>query len=229
MMSNSEKMIETLLEDDEQLTEKQKKIIIAAIEYFSEKGYAGTSTSEIAKKAGVAEGTIFRHYKTKKDLLLSIVTPVMTKLIAPFVMRDINKVLNHDYDHYEDFLRAMILNRRDFLQNHFPVLKIMLQEIPFHPDLRDQFMKHVAGKIFKRFDTLVKHYQEKGQIIEIPTQSVIRFSASTVIGYLLTRYVILPENDWNDEEEIERTIQFIMHGLSGTNPRLATKQSAEDQ
>jgi AcrR family transcriptional regulator len=228
-MSDSEKMIETLLEDEEQLTEKQKKIIIAAIQYFSEKGYAGTSTSEIAKKAGVAEGTIFRHYKTKKDLLLSIVTPVMTKLIAPFVMRDINKVLNHDYDHYEDFLRAMILNRRDFLQNHFPVLKIMLQEIPFHPELREQFMKHVAGKIFKRFDTLVKHYQEKGQIIEMPTQSVIRFSASTVIGYLITRYVILPENDWNDEEEIEQTIQFIMHGLSGPNLGLASKQSPEDR
>lgn len=56
-------------EDEEGLTEKQKKIIIAAIESFSEKGYAATSTSEIAKKAGVAEGTIFRHYKTKKIYL----------------------------------------------------------------------------------------------------------------------------------------------------------------
>jgi AcrR family transcriptional regulator len=212
-MLDEDKMFETLLEDEGDLTEKQKKIIIAAIEYFSEKGYAGTSTSEIAKKAGVAEGTIFRHYKTKKDLLLSIVTPVMTKLLAPFVMRDLNKVLDQRYEKYEDFLKAMIVNRREFLQNHFPILKILLQEIPFQPELREQFLEHVAGKIFIRFDALVKFYQEKGQIIEMPTQSVIRFTASTIMGYLLTNYLIAPK-DWDDEAEVERTIQFIMHGIS---------------
>jgi AcrR family transcriptional regulator len=212
-MLDEDKMFETLLEDEGDLTEKQKKIIIAAIEYFSEKGYAGTSTSEIAKKAGVAEGTIFRHYKTKKDLLLSIVTPVMTKLLAPFVMRDLNKVLDQRYEKYEDFLKAMIVNRREFLQNHFPILKILLQEIPFQPELREQFLEHVAGKIFIRFDALVKYYQEKGQIIEMPTQSVIRFTTSTIMGYLLTNYLIAPK-DWDDEAEVERTIQFIMHGIS---------------
>jgi AcrR family transcriptional regulator len=212
-MLDEDKMFDTLLEDEGELTEKQKKILIAAIEYFSEKGYASTSTSEIAKKAGVAEGTIFRHYKTKKDLLLSIVTPVMTKLLAPFVMRDLNKVLDQRYEKYEDFLKAMIVNRREFLQNHFPILKILLQEIPFQPELREQFLEHVAGKIFIRFDALVKYYQDKGQIIEMPTQSVIRFTTSTIMGYLLTNYLIAPK-DWDDEAEVERTIQFIMHGIA---------------
>jgi AcrR family transcriptional regulator len=213
-MSDQEKMIETLVEDDEQLTEKQKKIIIAAIEYFSEKGYAGTSTSEIAKKAGVAEGTIFRHYKTKKDLLLSIVTPVMTKLIAPFIVKDLYKVIDQRFETYEDFLRAMIINRREFLQKNFPILKIMIQEIPFQPELREQFKEHIAKKIAQRFSALVEHYQKEGQIIEMPTHRVIRYTASTLIGFLITRYLLFPEADWNDEEEIEQTIQFIMHGLS---------------
>lgn len=206
--------IDELLNDEDELTDKQKQIIIAAIESFSQKGYAATSTSEIAKKAGVAEGTIFRHYKTKKELLLAIVTPVLTKLLAPFVMRDLNKVLDQSYERYEDFLRAMIINRRDFLQKNFPILKILIQEIPFQPELREQFLEHVAGKIYKRFDELAKHYQEKGQIIEIPTSSVIRFTASTIIGYLFSNYILFPDSKWNEEEEIERTIQFIMHGIS---------------
>src|SRR4051794_38999386 len=75
-------------DSDTKMTDKQIKIIKAAVETFSEKGYAASSTSEIAQKAGVAEGTIFRHYKTKKDLLLSIVAPMMAKLIAPFVLKD---------------------------------------------------------------------------------------------------------------------------------------------
>ncbi|MDP4107839.1 MAG: helix-turn-helix domain-containing protein, partial [Bacillota bacterium] len=44
------------------MTEKQQKIVETAIQMFADKGYASTSTAEIAKAAGVAEGTIFRHF-----------------------------------------------------------------------------------------------------------------------------------------------------------------------
>jgi AcrR family transcriptional regulator len=203
-----------LLEDGDDLTEKQKKIIVSAIESFAEKGFSATSTSEIAKKAGVAEGTIFRHYKTKKDLLLAIVAPVMAKFVAPFIIKDLNKVLNQEYEHFEDFLRAMLENRRDFLVKNLPTLKILIQEIPFHPELKDLFKEHVALKVYERFEKLVEHYKAKGQIIDIPAYSVFRLSFSALFGYLIARYLILPEADWNDEVEAERTIQFIMHGLS---------------
>ncbi|UII55829.1 TetR/AcrR family transcriptional regulator [Cytobacillus spongiae] len=213
-MSYEEKYFEELFEQSNDFTEKQKKIMIAAIESFSEKGYAATSTSEIAKKAGVAEGTIFRHYKTKKDLLLSIVAPVMAKLIAPFVIKDLYKVLNHDYDQFEDFLRAMIKNRTEFLRNNMPLFKILLQEIPFQPELKQQFQEHIANKVFDRFKKLIEHYQAKGEIIDLPSVAIIRTTASIVFGYLLSRYLLFPEGDWDDEKEIEQTISFIMNGIS---------------
>lgn len=200
--------------NEEELTEKQKKILIAAIESFSEKGYAATSTSEIAKKAGVAEGTIFRHYKTKKELLLGIVAPMMAKLLAPFVIKDLYKVLDTKYDHFEDFLRAMIENRKAFLKDNLPVFKILIQEIPFHPELKEQFKEHIASKVFDRYIKLTEHYQEKGQVITIPPQRVIRMTITTIAGYFFARYLLFPELDWNDEEEIEQTIQFLIKGLS---------------
>lgn len=203
-----------LLEDADELTEKQKKIIVSAIESFAEKGYSATSTSEIAKKAGVAEGTIFRHYRTKKDLLLAIVAPVMAKFVAPFFIKDLNKVLHQEYEYFEDFLRAMLENRRDFLVKNLPILKILIQEIPFHPELKDLFKEHVALKVYERFEKIVEHYKERGQIIDIPAYSVFRLSFSALFGYLIARYLILPEADWEDEIEAERTIQFILHGLS---------------
>lgn len=63
-----EQWIEELLavKEDGQMTPKQISILEAAIEIFSDKGFSAASTSEIAQKAGVAEGTIFRYYKTKK-------------------------------------------------------------------------------------------------------------------------------------------------------------------
>jgi AcrR family transcriptional regulator len=213
-MSDQDLILQQLFDDADGLTEKQKKIILAAIDSFSEKGFAATSTSEIAKRAGVAEGTIFRHYKTKKDLLLAIVAPTMAKFLAPFIIKDLNKVLHTKYDSYEDFLRAMIKNRIEFLKGNISLIKILLQEIPFQPDLQAQFKAHIVPKVYERFKELIQHYQEKGEIIDLPPYTVVRFAASTIFGYLIGRYLLFPEFPWDEELEIERTIQFIMHGLA---------------
>ena len=211
-MSEDELLLERLF-DEEKFTDKQKKIIVAAIESFSEKGYAATSTSEIAKKAGVAEGTIFRHYKTKKELLISIVAPLMTKLIGPIIVNDFHKVLDQPYEKAEDFLRATIENRREVIKKLLPVIKIMIQEIPFQPELKEQFLDQIAKKVFDRILIVIKGYQDKGQLIEMPTLSAARLAISSIFGFLLSRYIFFPDSDWDDELEIERTVQFIMHGL----------------
>jgi AcrR family transcriptional regulator len=211
-MTEEELMLQQLFDEDK-LTDKQKKIIVAAIETFSEKGYAASSTSEIAKKAGVAEGTIFRHYKTKKDLLVSIVAPLMTKFIAPLVVKDFNKVLNREFETVEEFLRATIENRRDLLIRMLPVVRIMFQEIPFQPELREQFLELVVKNIFNSVEKVIIGYQEKGLLIEMPPESIARLTITNILGFLFSRYLLFPQLDWDDELEIERTIQFIMHGI----------------
>ncbi|MBT2654949.1 TetR/AcrR family transcriptional regulator [Bacillus sp. ISL-18] len=212
MFEEEELLIQQLF-DEEKLTEKQRKILLSAIESFSEKGYASTSTSEIAKKAGVAEGTIFRHYKTKKDLLMAIVVPIMAKVVGPYIVNDFDKVLNQQYDRVEDFLKATIENRRDVLKKLLPVVKIMLQEIPFHPELREQFIELIVKNLFGRVSNIIEGYQQKGQIIEMPAVSVARLVITSVMGYLFSRYILFPDAPWDDELETERTVQFIMHGL----------------
>lgn len=217
MTTPMEDWMEELLrlnDEDHKMTEKQKRIVQAAVSVFSEKGYAASSTSEIAKMAGVAEGTIFRHYKTKKDLLISVVAPLMSKLVAPFVMRDFGKVLDSSFPDYESFVRAVLINRREFARQYMPVLKILLQEVAFHPELQEQFKKQVASKVFERIHQVVRGFQVKGQLIDWPAPTVIRLTVSVVIGYLMARYLFLPELDWDDEQDVEYTIQFIARGLS---------------
>jgi AcrR family transcriptional regulator len=46
-----------------------QRLIRAALELFSSRGYHDTTTAQIAKKAGVAEGTIYRHFSSKQQLL----------------------------------------------------------------------------------------------------------------------------------------------------------------
>jgi len=49
--------------------EKRKKIIEAAEEIISKNGLIRSSIAEIARKAGVADSVIYRHFKGKEDLL----------------------------------------------------------------------------------------------------------------------------------------------------------------
>lgn len=54
------------------MTEKQEKILQAALQLFAKEGYHATSTSKVAKVAGVSEGLIFRHFGNKDGLLQAI-------------------------------------------------------------------------------------------------------------------------------------------------------------
>ncbi|MFD0697247.1 TetR/AcrR family transcriptional regulator [Paenibacillus sp. GCM10027628] len=220
-MPDTEPWLSELLrinDEEEKMTDKQIRIVQAAVEIFSEKGFAGSSTSEIAQKAGVAEGTIFRHYKTKKELLLSIVVPIMTKLIAPFAVKDFTKVLDADYQKVEDFLRAVTLNRMEFARKHFPILKIFLHEIPFHSELKESFKENVAKSVLERAYKVIRHFQAEGQLVELPPATTMRLIASTIIGLILSRFLLVPESEWNEPQEIEYTIDFIMHGLAPRKP-----------
>ncbi|HDV8366295.1 TetR/AcrR family transcriptional regulator [Bacillus cereus] len=195
--------------------ERQMRILEAAVDMFGEKGYASTSTSEIAKRAGVAEGTIFRYYKTKKDLLLAVVMPTLTKFAAPFFVQTFAKeIFKSDYESYEGLLKVVIHNRFKFAQKHFPMIKILIQEVPFQPELKNEIQQLVETELFSHFKKLIVKFQEEGEIIEIPPSSVLRLTLSAVLGLLLTRFLLLPEEKWNDEAEIENTIQFILYGLT---------------
>lgn len=54
------------------MTEKQEKILEAALELFAKEGFKSTSTSKVARHAGVSEGLIFRHFGSKDGLLEAI-------------------------------------------------------------------------------------------------------------------------------------------------------------
>lgn len=59
----------------------KKDIILAtAARLFAERGFARTPTSLLAEEAGVAEGTIFRHFKSKDDIFLELILRLKNRI-----------------------------------------------------------------------------------------------------------------------------------------------------
>ena len=56
-----------------ELLHRKDSVILTAIEIIDELGIQGLSTREIAKRQGISEGTLFRHFKTKNDIILAVI------------------------------------------------------------------------------------------------------------------------------------------------------------
>src|SRR5258708_21493132 len=63
-------------------SDKRARILDAAIKVFAERGFHSATVAEIARCAGVADGTIYLYFKSKDDLLLRLFDEKMTELLA---------------------------------------------------------------------------------------------------------------------------------------------------
>jgi len=62
--------------------DKRARILDAAVRVFAERGFFGATVAEIARAAGVADGTIYLYFKSKDDVLLRLFDEKMTELLA---------------------------------------------------------------------------------------------------------------------------------------------------
>jgi TetR/AcrR family fatty acid metabolism transcriptional regulator len=63
-------------------TDKRARILAAAVKVFARKGYFAARVSEIAKRAAVADGTIYLYFRNKEDILVSLFDEVMAAHIG---------------------------------------------------------------------------------------------------------------------------------------------------
>lgn len=64
------------------VTDKREAILRAATSVFAEKGYFNSKVADIAKAAGVADGTVYLYFKNKDDVLHSIFDRAMAEFIS---------------------------------------------------------------------------------------------------------------------------------------------------
>ncbi len=202
------------MSDEGKLTDKQQRVLAAAMEVFAERGYAGTSTAEIAKRAGVAEGTVFKNYRTKKDLLLGVIAPVFARIVAPKLLEDVKAIVTAPHATFEDLLRALYHNRVDFIRSHARIARIALQEVPFHDEVRELAKKTLAHNVLPDVLAMIARFQKTGEIRkDVAPMSIVRLIAGTFLAYTVSVVLIAPKGSWDDAAEVELMARTIAKGL----------------
>jgi AcrR family transcriptional regulator len=200
---------------EEEITERQWQILNAAIKVFSEKGYGSSRTSEIAKEAEVAEGTIFRYYKTKKDLLMGLIIPFATKFIRPLVLESLVKITENRGDKsIDEVLREVMVDRIDLVRKNVPLIKTVLIEASYQPELLDILKKEVISKGLPVVGKLIGNYVEKDEIRDIDTVLILRSIVSLIGGYIFLSSVF-PEyfaGD-GDRQEVDKLADILLNGI----------------
>lgn len=218
-MSETKNPFEDILLGDnlpeEELTKRQWQIIEAATKVFAEKGFEASRTSDIAREAEVAEGTIFRYFKTKKDLLLGLLIPLVTKFFRPLVLRSVEKIMdNRDKKPVENLLKEIYLDRLSLVRKNLPLVKTVMVESLYHPELLKPIREDLAPNLIPIVDGFVSSYIEKGEFRDLDPRLVTRSFMSMLLGYVvLTGGFPETFQKGTDEEEVERLVDIFLRGV----------------
>jgi AcrR family transcriptional regulator len=121
------------------MTEKQEKILNAALHLFAAQGYSATSTSKVARAAGVSEGLIFRHFQNKEGLLKALLDLGFEK-IKPFI-----ESLESEKDP-KDVIRKVIEMPFGIGEDEIPFWRL-LYSIKWQTDTYDHSISQPMGEI----------------------------------------------------------------------------------
>lgn len=194
-------------------TEKQQRIAKSAITLFAEKGYANTSTSEIARAAGVAEGTIFRHYRTKINLLLSLILPFLKEAVPPMAEDVFEEAMSNDQGSFDSFLRALIKNRLEFFQENKEVSQLFVKEVIYNDELKQELLPLFTNNVFNRLEQVIELYKNKGELIDIPADEMVKILFLLMGGYFLSHFIFSSADTISEEKEVDHIMHILMDGV----------------
>jgi len=195
--------------------ETKERILEAAINIFSQKGFSASTTSEIAKEAKVAEGTIFKYYPKKKDLLSGVILKAVDIFEEIVVFNPLIQVIKENKDKpIEELLKAIAMDRVKIFEQYSSYAKVIINEMQFHKDVQELFFNKIAEEIFSFGKEIFDEIKEKEEIRDINSLIAIRSFAGMLFLMIMQRHFIPSKNTTeNFEEDIDIVIDIFLNGV----------------
>jgi AcrR family transcriptional regulator len=153
---------------EEKSAARREAILAAALDEFAARGFAAARLDDVAKRAGVAKGTIYLHFRDKEALFQDIIRSLM----GPFV-GTVEQAFSADIpvrmlarQIVELFVRQVFNTRRK------DIIRLMMTEGPRFPKLAEFYYREVLSRIFGGARKRLQRALDEG---EISHASLVRF------------------------------------------------------
>lgn len=213
--SKLKELYENNLHQMDNLTEKQQDILKAALSLFAEQGFDATSSSQIAKRAGVAVGSVYHQFHNKQELLMAVLTPLTKAVFSQAADQFIDKKLDDEYNSLEEFIRTVVADRINFINNNREEFKIMLGQLLYDkqlgPEISEAFNEQLQATTFP----IIEQLKKKHLIVDYPNEVIVQF----VFGPLVTFFgkIIVGIKQMPIEQEVDYAVKLLVGGLTPKN------------
>ncbi len=213
-MSEENYDIQEFLQDySESSPDKEIRIINAAINIFSEKGFESTRTREIAERAGIAEGTIFRYFPTK-DAILERMVPLLIRVMMPRISGPIDRIIHaHANDPVEDVWREILIDRIQMIRDNGRFIKSVLPELIHRAPLLNQLKASILPVIDQYISQVVVYGKARGELDSALSSQLVM---QQLLGFILSYSMFGSSEKQDVERDVREFLYYAMRGWSGS-------------
>ena len=198
--------------------DRRRQLIEAAMDLFSRKGFAGTTTQEIAHAAGASEAIIFRHFATKRDLYTAIIEHNLNSAGAQQAMAGIDACIERRDDEglFRLIAREIIAGHRKDARFE----KLMLHASLEGHELATIYRREFGLAMFASLRAYLDRRQRSGALRHIDSGAMIVAMAGMANYYALNTENGDPGGlNMKDEQIVEAFTRIMMDGVRGTKTK----------
>jgi AcrR family transcriptional regulator len=142
--------------------ERRDAILAAALDEFSARGFEAARLDDVARRAGVAKGTIYLYFRDKETLFQELVRAMLTPVIGTVeAMGEADLPLAVVADRIvELFVREVYETRRK------DVIRLIISEGRRFPKLAEFYYREVLARIIAAVRSLLRHAAARGEVPE---------------------------------------------------------------
>ncbi len=198
----------------ERAEERRGQILRAALEVFSRKGFHGATIKEIASAAGLAEGTIYLYFSSKREVLTGVFTLISEEAVAAGPKFPESSPLGDD----SAFLVSLIRERISSLARYAPFIRLVVHEADLHEDLRREFFARLHAPFVAQFEGYLRTRIAQGAFRPVNTALAASICFRMVMSYLMTQHVLDLDRSVGrnaDDEYVPEMVSLMLYGLTG--------------
>lgn len=185
---------------------KRQHILDAAIQVFAQQGFHRSKIKDVARIAGVADGTVYNYFANKDDLLLGILDR-----FNETEQRSV--VLAQPVKDFEVLFQSYLKHRLTLIFEQAELFQALLPEVLSNPDLRERYQQQVIEPTMNLAEEFFTAQAKAGHIRQTDTALLARAIAGTLLGLLVQSMLgdIELKKRWQELPEV--LSQMILYGI----------------